>query len=193
MKMFSALFLAVLTVASVQNSHADITIINPATEARLAQALVSVAPYDLINWKVGDTATYDVKIGMFGNIGSMVKTVTKEEGAAVWVHQEANLAIQKDTTDILMNRADGKVLKVIHNGKEENAPDDKPELISQDTTEITVPAGIFKCIHVVGKSKNIEKFEFWANPRDTVMDGMLKMVMSGNMEITMELKSFTKN
>lgn len=192
MKMLSALFLAVLTVASVQNSQAD-TVINPALEANLAQSLTSVAPYDLINWKVGDEANYDVKVGMFGKLGTLVKSVTKEEGGAVWVKQEAKLAIQNDTTEMLMNRADGKILKVIHNGKEENAPDDKPEIISQDTTEVTVPAGTFKCIHVVGKSQKVEKFELWANPRDTVMDGAIKMLISGNMEMTMELTSFKKN
>ena len=188
MKMLSTLVLAVLTVASAQIAKADA--INVAVEAGLARTLVMAAPLDLINWKVGDQAAFDVSIGAFGKIGTMNKSITKEEGGAIWIHQEANLVVQKDVTDMLLNRADGKVLKVIHNGKEETAPDEKPEIISQDTTEITVPAGSFKCIHVVGKTKTVEKFEIWANPRDTVMDGSLKMVISGQMEITMELASF---
>lgn len=188
MKMLSTLVLAVLTAASAQFAQAGA--INPAAEAGLAHALVMVAPNNVINWKVGDEARYDVSMGFFGKMGTMVKSVTKEEGNAIWIHQEADLMIQKDSTDMLIDRADGRVIKVIRNGKEETAPDDKPEIISQDTTEVTVPAGTFKCIHVVGKTKSVEKFELWANPRDTVMDGALKMVISAQMEVTMELASF---
>jgi hypothetical protein len=147
----------------------------------------------MINWKVGESASYDVGIGSFGKLGSMNKSVTKEEGGAIWIHTEVNLVIQNDTTDMLINRADGKVLKVIHNGKEEPMnDDDKPEIISQDYAEVTVPAGTFKTIHVTGKTKKVEKFEIWANPRDTVMEGTIKMLISGQMEMTSELNNFKR-
>ena len=145
---------------------------------------------DLINWKVGDTSTYNVGFAGLGNIGTMVKSVTKDEGTAIWIRQDMNLAIQKQNVEALINKEDGKVLKLLVNGKEQALPDDKVEVISQDYTEITVPAGTFKVLHIVAKTKDAPKLEIWANPRDIVMEGTAKQTIQSQMgEITMELVS----
>ena len=148
---------------------------------------------DLINWKVGDSADYSVAMGMFGN-GTETKAVTKEEGAAVWMHVEIKIMGQNQTVDALINRADAKILKYIVNGKEETPPSDKPEIISQDYTSVTVPAGTFKAIHIVAKTSQSPKMELWLNPKDTVMDGSLKTIAETSMGITMtlELTSFKR-
>jgi hypothetical protein len=153
----------------------------------------SLTALDLINWKVGDTTTYSIEMGAFGNMGTMVKSATKEEGGAVWVKNDANLMGQADVTEILINRADGKILKMLHNGQEQQAPNDEIEVISQDYTEITVPAGKFKCLHIVAKSKDVSKMEIWANPQAVPLDGSIQMIMDTQFgQMTLKLTTFKK-
>ena len=156
------------------------------------QALSSVTPLNLINWKIGDTMNYTLSM-LFGK-GSMVKTVSKEEGAAVWLHQDINIMGQKQTADVLFNRADGKILKMLQNGQEIQIPDDKIEVISQDYAEITVPAGKFQSVHIVAKTQKVSKIEMWANPAQTAIDGALKQIMATQLgDMTIELTSFKRN
>ena len=102
-----------------------------------------------------------------------------------------DLTIQKQKVEIQINKADGKVLKTIVNGQEQNTPDDPIQVISQDYVDVTVPAGTFKAIHIVAKTKQVDHVEVWANPRDTVMEGTLKQDMTTQgMDIDMALTSF---
>lgn len=143
---------------------------------------------NMINWKVGDRMDYSVSIGAFGKLGSMFKTVSKDEGNALWIHQEIDLKIQKQVVDMLISKADGKILKLIQNGKETEIPNDKLEVISQDYGKVTVPAGTFDAIHIIAKTQQVSKIELWANPAETAMDGALKQIMATQMgDITMEL------
>jgi hypothetical protein len=186
--------MAVLLVASaaVPASAATVTA-QQMNQIAVQTALASIHPADLINWKVGDTNTYSVTIGSFGALGSMVNSVTKDEGTAIWLHEELNLMVQKQTVDTLINKADGKVLKILVNGQEQQIPDNDIEIISQDYTEITVKAGTFKVIHVVAKSSQVDHIEIWANPRDIPIDGAAKESMSMQFgDMVMELQSFTR-
>jgi hypothetical protein len=187
-------FLALLGVAVFSTSLSAQNIDIALSDADLqAIAISAVEPLDLINWKVGDTASYDVKVGSFGKLGTSKKFVAKDEGTALWIEQHMDLMIQKQKIEILINKADGKVLKTIVNGKEQNTPEDPLEIISQDYEEVTVPAGTFNAIHIIAKTKQIERIEVWANPRDTVMDGALKQaVKAQGMDIVMELTSFKR-
>lgn len=198
MTKISALFaLSVLSVSSV------ITYSQPAVAAEssvaklnlslLLNSLHDVKTLDLINWKIGDTMNMDLSMDFLGKVGTMVKSVPKEEGAAVWMKQDIQMQGQNQTVEALINRADGKILKLIQNGKEAQIPNDPPEIISQDYTEITVPAGKFKTLHVVVKTKQVSKIELWANPVDTCMDGAVKEIVPavfGN--LTMVLTAFHK-
>lgn len=159
--------------------------------AQELQALTQTSALNLINWKVGDRMDYQVSVGFFGKIGAMFKTVSKDEGDALWIHQEIDLKVQKQVVDMLISKADGKVLKLIQNGQEAQIPNDKLEVISQDYGQVTVPAGTFDAIHIVAKTQQVSKIELWANPSATVMDGALKQIMATQLgEITMELASF---
>lgn len=156
-------------------------------------SLALLQPQGIINWKVGDTASFDVSIGSFGKMGTNVKTVTKDEGEALWVLQDMNLSAQKQKVEALISKTDGKILKLIVNGQEQQVPNDPIEIISQDYTEITVPAGKFQTVHIVAKSKQVSKLEVWANPRDTVMEGTIKQIANtGMFDLTMELTSFKR-
>ena len=191
-KIFVSLF-AVLAVFA-NNSFASDEVISLINENSVQMLVDSAAPLNLINWKVGDTANFDVSAGSFGKLGTMVKSVTSEEGNNIWIEQKLDLGFQKDNSKMLMSRADGKILKLIHNGKEEALPDDKIEIISQDTQDVTVPAGTFQSIHIVAKTAKVKKIEAWMNPRDTVMEGAIKQIISTDqVDITLELASFNRN
>ena len=152
---------------------------------------VAMIPMDLINWTVGDTASFNVSAGAFGKVGTMVKSVTKDEGKALWVQQDMDLQFQKQKVEILIQKSNGQILKMLVDGKEQKIPDQNIEVISQDYTEITVPAGTFKVLHIVAKSKEASKIEVWTNPKETVMDGAVKQIIStGFVDITTELTSF---
>lgn len=168
-------------------ARADVATLSSQELAGLAQ----VAPLNLINWKVGDTMSYQVSMGFLGKFGSMVKSVSKEEGDTIWLHQEVDLKFQKQIVDIQMSRVDGHIIKMIQDGKEVQIPNDKLEVISQDYGDVTVPAGTFAAVHIVAKTQQVSKIEIWANPADTVMDGALKQIMATQIgELTMELVSF---
>jgi hypothetical protein len=82
---------------------------------------------------------------------------------------------------------------MIRNGQEQSIPDNDIEIISQDATEIKVKAGTFKAIHIVAKSKEIERIEMWANPRDTAIDGTIKQMVKSQMGmISFELTAFKR-
>jgi hypothetical protein len=144
---------------------------------------------NLINWKVGEYQEYDMT-AIFGSLGKMTKKVASEEGNAIWVKAEVT-GMMSQKVDTLIDRATGKVLKYVENGQEKQMPDDKIEVISQDATTITVPAGTFEVIHIVAKSEKIKKLELWANPRDITMDGGAQMVIdAGMITVTMKLTKF---
>ena len=158
----------------------------------VATQLAAPTPNNLINWKVGDTTKYNVAVSFIK--GTNVKSVTSDEGTSIWVRQNMDLMVQKQVVDIQMNKADGKILKMLVNGKEQAVPNDKVEVISQDYAKVTVPAGTFDSIHIIAKTEQISKIEVWANPRDTAMDGTLKQIAASQMgDITMELTSFSRN
>jgi hypothetical protein len=197
-KVFALLSFAAVAVVAPSLAFADSAEVAAqknilTVDGQLALLRANIAPLDLINWKVGDTAKYDVKVGSFGKLGTSTKSVTKDEGTALWVTQNMDLMIKKQKAEILLNKADGKTLKMIVDGKEQDIPDDKVEIISQDYAEVTVPAGTFKTIHVVAKTAQVDQIEIWANPRDTVMDGAVKQaVKAQGMDILMELTSFKR-
>lgn len=155
-------------------------------------SLHNLGTFDLINWKVGDTLDYAVSLGGM-SLGNSKKSVTKDEGTAIWLRQEVKMMSQNETIDALINKADGKVIKMIRNGKEQEIPNDKLEIISQDATTITVKAGTFQTIHIVAKTQQVSRLEIWANPRDTAIDGTVKQLVQSQFGmIGMELTAFRR-
>jgi hypothetical protein len=152
----------------------------------------------LINWKVGDGANYNVTMAQLPIPGTMTKAVTKDENdGTLWFNETIDLMIQKQSVDIQIDKTSGKVLKEIVNGQEQTVDNTPPTVISQDYTSVTVPAGTFKAIHIVAKTTTQgqeAQIEEWANPKDTCMDGSIKMIMTTQGQtITMEMTNFKKN
>jgi hypothetical protein len=148
-------------------------------------------PLALINWKVGDSSDYNLSM-VFGK-GSMHKEVTGEEDRGVWLTQDVAIMGQKDNSQVLFDRDTGKILKMLHNGKEQAVPNEQPEIISQEYTDVTVPAGTFKSIHIVAKTKSVKKIEIWANNKEVVIDGAIKEILSTQFgDLTLELTKQNK-
>lgn len=164
--------------------------------------LISLATQDVgplgLNWKVGDKMNYTVSLASMGNIGSSEKFVAKDEGTSLWITQNIDIPMagQKQTTEMQLEKATGKVLKLIVNGKEQDLSNDDQglEIISQEYTSVTVAAGTFKALHIVAKTKDVSKIEVWMNPKDTCIDGTLKQVMAIQFgDLALELTSFKRN
>lgn len=187
-----ALLLGVFCSVSALSAKAEVFTVADINSIDLMRSVSTLA---LINWKVGDSQDYKVSMG-FGLEGTLHKEATKEEndGQAIWVKNEMKLPIMNDTQEILFDRKTAKVLKYVHNGKEEQLPDDKIEIVDTKNEEVTVPAGTFKSMHVRAKTKQVSQIDIWINPRDVSLDGAIKEYMDqGMMKITIELTAFTKH
>jgi hypothetical protein len=165
-----------------------------AVAAKIALADLRVEATALINWKVGDSQNLDIELGSMGKLGTMVKSATSEEGNAIWIKNAADLGGRSDVTEVLISRADAKILKMIHNGQAQTVPDDKLQVISQEQGSVTIPLGTFKCWHVKAKSKQSDKIELWTNPMTISLDGNIKVIVGTQYgDMTMTLTAFKKN
>lgn len=150
---------------------------------------------EVLNWKVGDKASYKVAYVGLGYEGTLQEYVASDEGTALWVNEDMEMMGQSQKSQMLMNKGDGRLLKLLVNGQEQQLPTaGDTQVVSQEMGEITVAAGKFQCVHVVAKSSAYPKIEVWMNPRDTVMSGLLKQLMTHPQygDIVMELQSFSK-
>lgn len=191
MKKITLLLSLVAILPSASFASTDFALIQQVEQIVLNQAMLGVNPLNMIDWKVGDTNQYTISIGPMANFGSMVQTVEKEEGNGVWLKQDMDLKVQKQVVEILLDRADGSVKKVLINGKEQSIPDQNLEIIETNTTTITVPAGTFQVMYVKAKQDG-KIVELWANMVDIAMDGMAKTIADtgmGGMSMTLELQS----
>lgn len=185
------LVFGIILGSSAQAASVD-TDVMTVNEIQNIELVATQATLSLINWKVGDYTDYKVTAG-FGLSGTMHKEAFKEEGNGIWIKQQLQLPVANDTAELLLDRDSGKVLKYIHNGKEETYPDEALEVIESDSADIEVPAGKFHTMHVVAKSKNIKKIEIWINPRDIALDGSAKVIADqGMMKLNLELTKFLK-
>ncbi|MBI3017989.1 MAG: hypothetical protein HYY62_08400 [Deltaproteobacteria bacterium] len=176
-------FLSVLFITSAQASGSLLV------DLFLSQART----LDVIDWKVGDAANYNMQLGFIGK-GTVKKTATKEEEGAIWIETNAKTPLGDERVETLISRADGKILKLIVNGQEQKYEEHEIELISKDAAEITVPAGTFKTIHVKVKDKtDASDVEAWINPRDIPLGGIVKSsVAKSFLTVTLELTSFSR-
>ncbi len=160
---------------------------------RIAMAQISgqTPETNVINWQVGDYQDLNLTIQSFP-LGTMHKEATHEEGNAIWMKQAISGGmIGNQVVEVLIDRATGKVLKMKQNGQEQAPPEDKIEIIDQEATSITVPAGTFEVIHIKARSQQGGDIEVWANPTAIKLDGTAKMTMQANgMPIAMELTKF---
>ncbi len=146
------------------------------------------------NWAVGDTCDY--KLNMGGFLNGTMKMYVREIGAdGMWIVQEVDMMIQKQTVEMLLDTATGEVKKVLVDGREQSLPESDPEIIEQKEANVTVPAGTYQSIYLKIKdnAQNGAISEMWVNPRDIPISGMLKSIQDSQLgKVTIELVSFIK-
>ena len=174
-------------LAMAASAHADDATLF--RDIALAQVNGSSPIANVINWKVGEFQDLNLNIqGMA--LGTMHKEATKEEGNGIWMTETVS-GMMSQKVEVLLDRADGHVIKMIQNGQPATPPDDKLEIINQETATITVPAGTFQTIHITAKSQQAGQVEVWANPQAITLDGTAKMTMQAQgMPVAMELTKF---
>lgn len=155
-------------------------------------ALQGLKGRSLINWTVGDTASYSMNMGFIQ--GSMVMTATSVTADEAWMTQDVDMGfLGKQKIEVLIDANTGEVKKVIANGQEQQIPEQDMELIEIITDTITVPAGTFECQHIRLKdNKSGGEVKMWAN-QTVALSGMVKSIQPGQFgEVTLELTSFNK-
>lgn len=187
-KMILSLVAGVMALAGSQ--AVAVTPAELARDIAIAQLQSDRQISNVINWKVGEFAEYNVEaFGM--QLGKMKKYVASEVGNNIWLNQDMSGGMIGDQkVEVLMDRATAKVLEMKQNGKNVEVPNDPIELIDQETTTITVPAGTFDVIHITAKSKQVKKIELWANPRDIALDGAAQMSIEAQIPMMLKLTAF---
>ena len=148
---------------------------------------------DVANWKVGDSVTYSMDLGFFGT-GELVKKVTSDEGEAIWVTTESKMPMGQQEVKTLHRKSDGKVLKMLVDGKEQAYDEPKIKILDQRPEEVTVPKGTFKSIYLKVRDETQEAdIEVWINPIDIPVGGIVKTVIQKDfITATMEMTDFVK-
>lgn len=145
----------------------------------------------ILNWKIGDSCEYNMDMGFLK--GTMTMTVSKEDPQGFWLQQNIDLKFQKQMADVLVDKNNGKILKIVVNGKEQAPPKSDLEVIDSKTETITVPAGTFEVMHVTlrDKANNNAVSDVWANPALVPISGMVKTIQPNQMgKVTLELTKF---
>lgn len=159
----------------------------------LQQAFTTEAALSGLNWKVGDKASYKISIGGFIN-GTSENFVREDTGTSLWMVQDMNMGMMgKQKVEILINKTNGQIEKLLVNGKEQQAPAaGDVEIVDMKESHIRVAAGEFDCVYVKVKDKQSGQVqEAWMNPQAVPMSGTLKSLGQSQLgQVTQELTSF---
>jgi hypothetical protein len=178
-------------LAMVGSAHAQINADAFVNSIALATINTTSPIANVINWKVGEFQDLNIQMQSMP-LGTIHKVADREEGNGLWVKEEMSGGmIGNHTVEELIDRATGKVLKMKQDGQDQQVPDDKIEIINQETASVTVPAGTFQVIHITAKSEKTGQIEAWMNPKAITLDGTAKMTMQAQgMPIALELTKF---
>ena len=182
-----------VTVAPVSDETMVVEIVNQTIYQAHIEALADANAAQGLNWHVGDRASYKLDGGFIkGTIQSFVR---EDTGSGFWMQQDADLGLfGKQKVEILFNKADGQIQKLLVNGKEQSAPAaGDVEVIEMKEDHIRVTAGEFDCIYVKIKDKKEGQVqEAWINPGAVPMSGVIKSMSDTQLgKLTQELTSFS--
>ncbi len=152
------------------------------------------ASIQALDWKVGEAADYQIRMGFIP--GSMTMLVREEVFEGFWLEQNMDLGfLGKNKVELLIDKRDGSVLQMIVNGEKQEVPEQgNMEIEDMKEDRITVPAGTYDCIYlrIRDLDKN-ETSEMWINPSEVPIAGLVKQVAPGPIgNVTVELTKFRK-
>src|SRR5579859_2156758 len=116
--------------------------------------------FNLINWKVGDKASYNVEV-MGQAVGTMDDSVDRNDGNTLWMVEKMNLMGQAQEVDTQIDRSNGQILKMMVNGQEQQVPNDPPQITNQEIVDVTVPAGTFHVAHIPFNTSQVQGGQLW--------------------------------
>lgn len=170
MKFITALVGSLLAMTMTSSAQAQQIDLQDLQTALLVQAEMRAG----LNWMVGDRATYSVDMGGFIK-GTSNNSVREDTGTALWLVQDMDLGFQKQKVEILINKSNGQIEKLLVNGKEQSIPKKDAEIVEMKEAHITVAAGSFDCIYAKIRDKSDGSIsEAWINPKVVPMAGTLK-------------------
>ncbi len=186
-KLFCILALAIGFQAHAMDVAQVAVAVNSSPAMQVARLLA-------LDWKVGDQASYSLKMSMVN--GTMLMNVREITAEGIWLDQDVDLGpFGKQESDLLVDQETGEVKKILVNGQEQQIPENNSEIVEAKDDRITVPAGTFDCIYAkIKDTKTQEITEAWINPELIPVSGMLKTIQPSQMgNVTLELTSFVKN
>ncbi len=176
-KFFGLIVAAMAAVAMSSPAQADV---NSEVVALQRSTILEAQLFAGLNWKVGDKASYNIKVGTFIN-GKSDNFVREETDIGFWMQNDMDLTIQKAKVEILINKTNGQIEKLLVNGQEQSVPKQDVEIVDQHEDSVTVPAGTFDAIYVKIKDKADGKLsEVWINPKVMPMTGSLKSMQDSD-------------
>ena len=186
-----ALIIAVFTLFATMASASTWNIIN---YSEVQESLMDQAEVLGLDWKVGETADYTIKMGFVN--GKMHSFVREEVHEGFWVQQDMDMGfLGKQKVEMLIDKNTGEVLQLLVNGEKQAPPEQgDQEVIDMQEANISVPAGTFDCVYLkVRDNKENKESEAWINPTAIPITGMLKTIAPGPMgKVTVELTAFRK-
>jgi hypothetical protein len=162
-------------------------------EAR--EAVLRGMAFSALNWRVGDTLRFKVTMKPVSLKGSAVVRVEQIAEEGILIVQDVRLGILGNQhVEMLIDRLNGRVLRMITNGHEEIVPEMAMKTVKQEGVKISVPAGTFDCLHIVMEDAKKRRSEVWANPMEIPLNGIIKSVehKMKPFTTTMELTSFER-
>jgi hypothetical protein len=95
-----------------------------------------------------------------------------------WINQKLLINGQENLVELLVNPANGEILKMIVNGDEKEIPENpEMEVVATENVDITVPAGTYATLHVTLQEKGTDKVtDTWLNQTEIPVSGMVKTI-----------------
>lgn len=160
--------------------------------SRFQDAVMDQARIQMIDWKVGDRGNYNIDMGFIK--GTMVMHVREYVAEGPWVEQNVDIMGQKQKVEILFDKTDGSILRLLVNGQKQEVPEQNVEIEDMQEANVTVPAGTFDCIYVkIRDTEKNETSEAWINPNLIPISGMLQNKAPSQFgTVTLQLTDFLK-
>ncbi|MEO0335737.1 MAG: hypothetical protein AAF202_05060 [Pseudomonadota bacterium] len=160
--------------------------------SQLQESVMDQARVQMIDWPVGDRANYNLNAGFIR--GTMVMHVREYVEEGPWVEQNVDIMGQQQKVEILFDKTDGSIVRLLVNGEKQEVPESNMEVEDMQEANITVPAGTFDCVYV--KIRDIDKnetSEAWVNPSLIPISGMIQNKAPSQLgTVTLELTDFLK-
>lgn len=191
--MFKTILLALGLVLSV---NAKALTMNDVARNLSNTIINEVDTQGTFNWVVGDTASYNLKMGFIS--GSMAMTIKVVQADKLVIAQDMDLGFMgKQACEMTLNPQTGALEKMTCNGQDQTPGDQgTTEVIDSKEDTVKVPAGTFVCLYIKAKQTTSGKetiIQQWANPKLVPVMGMVKAISPTQLgDMTVELVSFKK-